>query len=57
MNKTIDTKAGNGKRIYKEPTMEVCLIESNLTLLASSLDENELPVATEEWPEGVPLPW
>lgn len=57
MNKTIDTKAGNGKRIYKEPTMEVCLLESNLTLLASSLDENELPVATEEWPEGVPLPW
>lgn len=57
MNKTIDAIAGNGKRLYEEPTMEVCLLELGFTLLTGSLDENELPVVTEEWPEEVTQPW
>lgn len=57
MNKTICTIAGNGKRLYVKPTMEICLMEQDLALLAGSLDENELPVATEEWPEEVTQPW
>lgn len=59
MNKTVDTIAENGKRIYEVPVMEVFLLESDLSLLVDSdvLEENELPVATEEWPEGVSQPW
>lgn len=42
------------KKLYVKPEMEVYMIDTRTPLLAGS--DPELPL-TDEWPEGLPLPW